>query len=131
VSSLRVMVVDDEPFMRTTMKATLRAVGRFVVTEAADGATALAALPETRPDVVLCDINMEPMGGLQFVEHLRSLPDPGVRETPVVMITVHADVGTVTDAGHLHISGYLIKPVSPKQLGDRLRAIFRDRSFEE
>lgn len=43
------------------------------------------------------------------------------------MITVHADIATVQDAGHLRINGYLVKPISPEQLGDRLRAIFRER----
>ena len=43
------------------------------------------------------------------------------------MLTVHSDGGTVHDAARLNISGYLVKPVSPKMLGERLHAIFRNR----
>jgi two-component system chemotaxis response regulator CheY len=124
LDGLHILILDDEPFIRSTIKAALRVVGRFIVSEAADGETALRMLPTSRPDLVLCDVNMAPMNGLQFVERLRAQPDPELRDLAVVMITTQADVATVQNAGQLRISGYLVKPVSPKQLGDRLRAIF-------
>jgi two-component system, chemotaxis family, chemotaxis protein CheY len=127
LQNLRVMIVDDEPFMRSTIKAMLRVVGRCVVTEADDGETALALLAMAKPEVVLCDISMAPMNGLQFVERLRNHPNPAARDIAVVMQTVHADEATIQSAAHLRISGYLLKPMSPKRLGDRLHAIFRDR----
>lgn len=68
------------------------------------------------------------MNGLQFVERLRNHADPALREIAVVMQTVHDDVATIQSAAHLRIDGYLLKPMSPKRLGDRLRAIFRDRA---
>jgi len=125
--NLRVMIVDDEPFMRSTIKAMLRVVGRCIVTEAADGESALALLPKAKPEVVLCDIAMVPMNGLRFVEQLRNHPNPAMRDVAVVMQTVHADEVTIRGAVHLRINGYLLKPMSPKRLGDRLHAIFRDR----
>ena len=123
---LRILILDDEPFMRRTIKAMLRVVGRFAVTEAGDGETALRLLPTARPDVVLCDISMEPMNGLQFVQRLRSHSDPRLRAMAVVMLTVHADEPTIQAVADLGINGYLVKPISPKLLGDRLGAIFRD-----
>jgi two-component system, chemotaxis family, chemotaxis protein CheY len=127
LQKLRVMIVDDEPFMRSTIKAMLRVVGRCIVTEADDGETALALLATAKPEVVLCDISMAPMNGLQFVERLRNHPNPATRDIAVVMQTVHADEATIQSAAHLRINGYLLKPMSPKRLGDRLHAIFRDR----
>ena len=67
------------------------------------------------------------MSGLQFVEHMRNHPDPALRDTAVVMVTVHSDAATVESTAHLGINGYLVKPISPKQLGDSLPAIFPDR----
>jgi hypothetical protein len=48
-----------------------------------------------------------------------------------VLVTVHADAAPVENASHLRINGYLVKPISPKQLGDRLRTIFHDRLAPE
>lgn len=127
LQNLRVMIVDDEPFMRSTIKAMLRLVSRCIVTEADDGETALALLPKAKPEVVLCDIGMAPMDGLQFVGRLRSHPDPAMRDIAVVMQTVHADEATIHSAADLRIDGYLLKPISPKRLSARLHAIFRDR----
>lgn len=131
LDNLRVLIVDDEPFMRSTIKAMLRIIGKFIVSEAPDGESALRMLPTVKPEVVLCDVNMSPMNGLQFVEHLRQHPDPGLCEIAVVMQTVNDDETTIQSAAHLRINGYLLKPMSPKQLRDRLRAIFRDRAVTE
>jgi two-component system chemotaxis response regulator CheY len=127
LDDLRILIVDDEPFMRRTIRAMLRAVGRFIVAEAGDGETALALLATHKPDVVLCDIGMEPMTGLQFVQRLRDHPQHALRDTVVVMVTMHSDAATVRNAVHLDIKGYLVKPISPKQIADRLHIIFRDR----
>ncbi len=119
----RILIVDDEKFMRTTIKVVLRAVGRFTSEEAADGAAALDKLAEFRPDLVLCDVGMTPMGGLEFVEKLRSQTDP-LHATPVIMLTADASESTIVNAARLQISGYLLKPVSPKQVAKLFHAIF-------
>ena len=128
LDGLGILVVDDERFMRSTIKAVLRAVGRFVVTEADDGGAALDEVARSKPDVVLCDITMPRMGGLRFVELLREHPEAGIRSTPVIMLTGHAEQTMVIKAVKLQINGYLVKPVSPKQLGDQLRNIVARRA---
>jgi two-component system, chemotaxis family, chemotaxis protein CheY len=125
--NLRVMIVDDEPFMRRTIRAMLRRVGPCVASEAGNGEEALSLLAAERPDVILCDINMAPMSGTQFLHALRRHEDAGIRATAVVMLTVSADEATVRGIAPLGIQGYLVKPVSPKQITDRLNAIFRAR----
>ena len=130
MDGLKVLIVDDEPFMRRTIKAMLRIVGRFVVEEADDGDAALALLPTFRPDIVLCDIQMPRVDGLQFVQHLRDHREGDLRETPVLMLTVSADEATILDATRLKVSGYLVKPVSPKLLGSHISAIVRMRLTE-
>jgi two-component system, chemotaxis family, chemotaxis protein CheY len=125
---MRVLIVDDEPFVRSTIKAILRVIGRFIVAEAEDGEAALALLERdpNRHDLVLCDINMQPVSGLQFVEALRRHTKHELRGTAVIMVTAHADEPNVQKAAGLKIAGYLVKPISPKQLRDRLQATFPD-----
>jgi two-component system chemotaxis response regulator CheY len=127
LEGLKVLLVDDEPFIRSTIRAVLRAIDRFEVKEADDGDTALDLVQAFKPDIVLCDIAMPRMGGLQFVQRLRKLPAGDVRLIPVVVLTGFADETIVHDAIRLQISGFLVKPISPKSLGASLRAIFAHR----
>jgi CheY-like chemotaxis protein len=124
LTGLKILVVDDEPFMRATIKLVLRAIDRFDVADTADGDIALDLVATFKPDLVLCDIAMPRMGGLQFVARLRQHQDEAMRRTPVVILTGHADQATVLDAARLQINGFLVKPISPKLLGVHLQNIF-------
>ena len=123
----KILIVDDDRFIRHTIKLVLRAIDRFEVAEADDGDAALVKTDEVKPDVVLCDITMPRMGGLQYVAQLRRHPDPRMRQTPVMILTGVAEEATVQDAVKLQISGFLVKPVSPKALGAYLRKILGTR----
>jgi len=123
VPGRRILVVDDERFMRTTIKSMLRAAGDFYVDEAADGAAALATIDVFRPHLVLCDVAMSPMGGIEFVERLRRHTDEARRATRVIMLTANANEETVRFAKRLQLDGYLLKPVSSKQLGALVRDV--------
>jgi two-component system, chemotaxis family, chemotaxis protein CheY len=127
LDGLKIFIVDDERFMRLTIRTVLRAVGRFIVTEADDGDVALAEIESSNPDVVLCDITMPRMGGLRFVELLRNHSEVRMRETPVIILTGHAEEATVIAASKLRINGYVIKPVSSKQLSDQLQRVLAAR----
>jgi len=112
LDGLKIFIVDDERFMRLTIRTVLRAVGRFIVTEADDGDVALAEIERSNPDVVLCDITMPRIGGLRFVEMLRDHSEARMRETPVIILTGHAEEAMVVAAAQLHINGYMIKPIA-------------------
>ena len=127
LEGLRILVVDDEPFMRRTIRAVLRAIDHFDVEEAPDGDLALDLVAVFRPDVVLCDIAMPRMGGLQFVAHLREHPVAELRLIPVIILTGHADETTVLDAARLQVSSFVVKPVSPNRLRAHLQTIFANR----
>jgi CheY-like chemotaxis protein len=127
MEQMKILIVDDESFMRKTIKVVLRVVGQYAVEEADDGDAALAIVPLFRPDIVLCDISMPKMGGLQFVEQLRSHADVELRDIPVIVLTVNAEESTIMNAARLKVSGYLVKPVSPKQLGAQIKAIVQSR----
>lgn len=127
LDGIKILIVDDEAFMRRTIRAVLRAAGRFDVAEADDGDVALAEVELWKPDIVLCDITMRRIGGLRFVELLRRHPEASMRETPVVILTGRAEASTVVAASKLQINGYLVKPISPKQIGDQLQKVFGNR----
>ncbi|WP_202593968.1 chemotaxis-specific protein-glutamate methyltransferase CheB [Halorubrum halophilum] len=86
--SLRVVVVDDSPFMRGLISDLLTDAGVSVVGEAGDGAEALSVVAETRPDVVTMDVEMPGMGGLEAVERLMD-----ETPTPVLMLSAHTAEG--------------------------------------
>lgn len=87
--------------MRATIKTVLRAVDRFIVTEAEDGDIALAEIERTNPDVVLCDIAMPRMRGLRLVNTLRNHHETRMGETRVMILTGHAEEATVVAAVRL------------------------------
>jgi two-component system chemotaxis response regulator CheY len=123
----RILVVDDEPFIRRTVKSILRVVGQFQLDEAEDGESALAMVTSFRPDVVFCDVGMAPMDGFTFLDRLRQHEDEAVRKTRIVMLTADASEATVKTALRLKPDGYLIKPVSPRKVASLLETMFGPR----
>jgi two-component system KDP operon response regulator KdpE len=112
-------VVDDEPQIRRTMRTTLTAAG-YEVDDAKTGETALEKLRDFRPDLVLLDINMPGMSGLETCRLMRA--DPGVA---IVMLTVRnseADKVEALDAG---ADDFVTKPFSMPELLARIRAALR------
>ena len=70
-----------------TVHLMLRRIGEFELDEAADGHAALEMLGSTRPDLVICDIRMQPMDGFDFLEQVRRHKDPERRATRIVLLT--------------------------------------------
>lgn len=126
---LQVLVVDDESFVRTIVKQMLRALGIIHIREADEGAAALREVQMFPPDVIICDLNMEPIDGLVFVQMLRSHQETSLREIPVIILTGKADLGSVKEAASRGINAYLVKPVALQALRSRLDAVIDDPSF--
>ena len=121
----RILIVDDEPFMRTTVKAMLRMIGRFLVMDATDGTDALAKVSSFKPDLIIFDIGMVPMGGIEFVDRLHEHDDIDRRQTAVIMLTADRNETTIMAATRLQLAGYLVKPVSSKKLGTLVNMVFQ------
>lgn len=101
----RILVVDDEPRMRESVKALLAAEG-YAVTEAADGPTALAHLREDPADLVLADLSMPGMSGIDLVDRLRE-EHPG---TAVIIFTGYGTLQTAVEAIRRGVVDYIVKP---------------------
>ncbi len=108
----RVIVVDDHPVFRKGLIALLRASELEVVGEAGSGLEALALVADAVPDVVLMDLSMPDLGGIDATEQIIAA-HPDVR---VVVITLHEDEATVTRALRAGASAYVTKQASPDQI---------------
>jgi two-component system chemotaxis response regulator CheY len=120
---LRVLIIDDDPFTRCLIAQMLREIGVRSVTNQANGKDGLMELVRTRPHIVLCDIHMEPMNGLQFLKGVRNIKVKGVDLTPVVFLTADANADTVAFAKAHGVAGYLVKPTSRKLLNERIDTV--------
>ena len=119
----KILVVDDEPEIRSLLAAVLQSKGYEVVT-AADGEAALQQVPRERPAVILMDLTMPRMGGLDALPEIKRL-DPGV---PVIICTAHADLATAVRAMKLGAYDYLTKPFDVELLALTLeRALERNQ----
>ncbi len=107
MSGARVLLVDDEPEIRRLLSRHLKRLG-YTVREAGDGEEAAAAAEDEIPDVVITDMAMPRLGGLELLEKLRSL-DPGL---PVIVLTGHASLENVIAAMRRGAAfDYLLKPL--------------------
>jgi DNA-binding NarL/FixJ family response regulator len=116
--ALRVLVVDDHELFRTGLRALLEEEG-FEVADAASGAEALATTPAFRPEVVLMDLNMPGMSGIEAAERLlASRP-----EASVLMLTINRDDGRVLEAVRAGASGYLLKDAELDDIVAGIRSV--------
>jgi putative two-component system response regulator len=118
----RVLVVDDTESVRSLFRKLLSSDGHDVVA-AADGAAALEAVQRHRPDVVLLDVDMPTMDGLEVCRRLKA--DPSTRLTPVVMVTGQTDLNDRLRGIEAGADEFLSKPVHPQELRVRVRSLSR------
>jgi two-component system, OmpR family, KDP operon response regulator KdpE len=119
VNGANILVVDDEPQIRRVMRSTLSTHG-YVITEAKSGEEAIESLGANRPDLVLLDMDMPGLGGIQACRAIRSASD-----IPIIMLTVRnaeRDKVAALDAG---ADDYVVKPFGFEELLARIRAALR------
>lgn len=119
MNAANILVVDDEPQIRRVLRSTLSTQG-YVITEAKTGEEALESLRKERPDLVLLDMNMPGMGGIETCREIRRASD-----APIIMLTVRnaeRDKVAALDAG---ADDYVVKPFGIEELLARIRAALR------
>jgi two-component system, OmpR family, response regulator MprA len=116
----RVLVVDDEPPMRTALTRALE-LGGFDVSLAADGEGGLSQVEELAPDLVVLDVMMPRLDGLDVCRLLRERGD----RTPVLMLTARDAVADRVDGLEAGADDYLVKPFALEELLARIRALLR------
>ena len=127
---LKALIVEDNAHMRSLLRALLNSVGIRDIAEAAHGGAALQILRERKSDLVLSDLAMKPMDGLEFTRQVRNAdasPNPFV---PIIMITGHTEKHRVEAARDAGVTEFLAKPITAANLFARIAEIVeRPRAF--
>ncbi len=128
MDKIRALIVDDSSVMRKIVERSLRQAGIELekVVEAGNGAEALAALANEPVDLILCDINMPVMDGLEFVKQLHTVEN--AKGTPVVMITTEGSENHVVQALSAGARGYIRKPFTPDQVKEHVLPVMGKKS---
>jgi two-component system, chemotaxis family, chemotaxis protein CheY len=123
MNNLRVLIVDDSSVMRKIVERSLRQAGIAIgqVLEAGNGEEALGVVQEHKVDLILCDINMPVMDGLEFVKRLAGVEN--AKGSPVVMITTEGGESHVMEALTAGARGYIRKPFTPEQVKEHILAV--------
>jgi two-component system, OmpR family, phosphate regulon response regulator PhoB len=118
----RILVVEDEADIRQILVYNLGQAGHELLV-AERGQTALALLREQRPDLVLLDLMLPDISGLEICRILKS--DPGLRAIPVIILTARSDEVDRVVGFELGADDYVVKPFSVRELGLRIQAVLR------
>lgn len=126
MSGLRVMVVDDHAVVRQGIRAVLEgAEGLEVVAEAGDGTEALRLVGETKPDVVVLDVNMPEPDGLEVTRILR---EDG-QDCRILILSMHDNPEYVLEALRAGADGYMLKDAGPSELRSAVAAVGEGREY--
>lgn len=124
-SSIRVLVVDDQRTMREIIRRLLGQLGIRDVDDAENGAEALDKLRDARaakPDIVICDLHMEKMDGMDFCNKVRRAKDESLRGIPVIILTGEQDTLVHDVTKQVGATTVLVKPVSAEDLKAQIEA---------
>ena len=117
-----VLIADDDADILSLVKAVLERSG-YEVAAASDGAEALASVRARKPDLVVLDIAMPEVDGLEVLRRLRA--DPTTSELPVVLLSARAQEADVERGFAIGASAYLKKPFSPRELSEHVAELLR------
>ena len=111
MDKIKIVIADDHQILIDGLVSFFHETGRIeVIGQANDGATLLRELYESRPDIVLLDLNMPKMGGIEFLKELRK--DDDLKNISVFVMTTSNEDNDKVDAYSLNVAGYILKPLS-------------------
>ncbi|HUC15019.1 MAG TPA: response regulator [Acidimicrobiales bacterium] len=116
----KLLIVDDEDGVRALVRMTLDN-GAYQIIEASDGLEALDLAKEYHPDLVLLDVMLPDLSGMEVCRKIKD--DPDLASTTVVMLTARAQTSDVGDAEEAGADGYFTKPFSPIALTRKVESI--------
>lgn len=116
-----ILIVDDSAAMRSLLAATLETVGDVTVIQANNGFEALRMLPREQINLVLTDINMPDINGLELLSFIRN--NPLYKELPVIVISTEGSRKDIDKGLALGASAYLVKPFNPEQLLELVKGL--------
>ena len=126
LKTLKILYAEDEEGIRKNIAASLRYYAKEVI-EAENGKVALALYQTCKPDVVITDVLMPHMNGVELVTHIRANDET----TPIVIISAHTDKEYLLKVVDMHLEQYIVKPVNLKSLLAALERCLRRISFRQ
>ena len=126
-SELVALVIEDQPFVRRTIAHILKQIGFENISEAEEGESGLRECIRCAPDIIICDIDMKPVNGLEFLANMRASPEVANRRTPVVYLTNHTESDIVRKAMALGVNAFVVKPPSVAALKERIDRLLAPR----
>lgn len=124
MSGARILLVEDDRYLRRACETALRQRG-FAVSSAVDGAAALDAIATELPDLVLLDLLMPRVTGLEVLRSLRSRPE--TRALPVLILSNSSREQDLEEIKQLGVAGYYVKSdLSLQELGDRIERLLKE-----
>lgn len=114
MSTKTILIADDSAAMRAMLVSTIEVCGDYNIVEAASGFEALRLLPREKVDLILTDINMPDINGLEFISYLRN--NTNYVNIPVVIISTESSQKDIDKGKSLGANEYLIKPLDPAHL---------------
>lgn len=115
MEKIRVLLAEDDVFVSMSLRMRLEQLGFFVVCEASNGVEAIIAADQYKPDIILMDIRMPQMDGLEAAQAILEK-----HSIPIIFLTAYDEIELIEKAGSLGALGYLVKPVSDRNLSSSL-----------
>ena len=116
---ISVLIVDDNDMTRETLRVILRSDDYNVIGEATDGDTALEMVTKLKPNIVLLDVIMPKVNGIEALKNIRLV----AANVSILMVTANKDQETVVEAVKAGISGYIMKPFNAKKVLDTVQQV--------
>ena len=120
---LKILLVDDNHHMRVLLSEILKAIGVRQIYEASDGTQGLQMMKTHQIDIIMTDLSMLPLDGIDFVRLLRRSPDSPNQMCPVIMITGHPTMSRVAEARDAGVNEFLTKPLTARGVLERIGQI--------
>ena len=127
-SNIKILLVDDEPDILDFVSYNLKAEG-YKVSTAASGKAGVAKAKEFKPDLILLDVMMPEMDGIEACDQIRKLP--GLENTVIAFLTARGEDYSQVAGFEAGADGFITKPVKPKVFTSRLKALLRRRPVPE
>ena len=121
-SSIKVLIVDDFAASRKVLVITLEQLGFDNIEEVSDGNSALVRLKSGLFDLVITDMDMPKMSGLELLKQIRY--DPNLKQIPVLMVTENGMQENIVAAFKAGLNAYVVKPVDVKVFAEKMKNIF-------
>lgn len=128
LSDIHVLIIDDEPLICEMLVVILKQIGIGHIDEAKDGGEGLTKISSTTPDLIILDIMMAPMNGLQFLKTLRIGLSGAPFDLPVLVLTSSDDEAILSAAMALDCDAFVKKNIGPQAIQDHIENVLKEKA---